>query len=215
MKPLMIIGAGGFAREVYAAIMAINRINNHHDVLGFVDLELDDRIIIQGKKVVLTEAALAEYHSPLDVVIALTDCGKRADIAQGLINNSMLSFPPIIHPSAVFMQDQVSFGRGCYVAAGTVLSPGVNLEDFTVVNLLASLAHDVQVGRYSVINPHANISGSVTISESVLIGASAVVHQGLELAQGSVLGMGAVLTRSTTAKASYFGNPARKIMENG
>ncbi len=214
MKDLVIIGTGGMAREIYGAIKASNDLAPQYEVQGFVDMEMTGLDVIDGLKVIYSESELAQLDKPLAVVIGLADCIKRASIAKQLRDTVNLSFPSIIHPSAIYSPELVNIGQGCFVAAGVVMSPGVDLEAFALVNILASLAHDVQVGSYSVINPHANISGAVNLGKRVLIGASAVVHQGLKLADDSTLGMGAVLTRNTVENASYFGNPARKIMEN-
>ncbi len=214
MNELVILGTGGMAREVYGAIKAVNQINLQFSIKGFVDVEMTNTEVIDGLKVVYAEQDLLALDTPLNVVIALTDVTKRESISSRLEANSHLSFPSIIHPSAILDSDLVSIDSGCFVAAGVVLSPGVHLKRFALVNILSSLAHDVKLGPYSVVNPHANVSGSVTTGKRVLIGASAVVHQGLILADDSILGMGAVLTRNTKPNASYFGNPARKIMEN-
>ena len=214
MKPLAIIGTGGLAKEIYAAIRAINAQGKRHDILGFVDTESTGQEIINGLKVICTEEALLNYDTPLDLVIALGSPAKRKSVSARLLQNRHFSFPSIIHPSAIMDSDSTRVGMGCYIAAGAVLSPGAVLNDFVMVNILASIAHDVQAGAYSVINPHANVSGKVILGESVLVGASAVVHQGLTLEAGSSVGMGSVLTRNTMAGAAYFGNPARKIMES-
>lgn len=125
MKDIIIVGAGGFGREVAWLIEDINKYSNEWNIVGFVD----DNIHIQGKeidgyKVVGTIDWLKSQQ--YSVVIAIGDPMVRRSIVKGL-EGSKNNYPVLLHPSALH-SDKVSFGEGAIICAGNIITVDIKVK---------------------------------------------------------------------------------------
>ena len=123
MKDIVIIGAGGFGREVAWLIEDINKENKEWNFLGFVD----DNEEIQGKeingyKVVGNIEWLKNQE--LYVVNAIGDPIIKKKVMERL-QGSKNKYPVLIHPSVIY-SDKVTFGEGSIICAGNIIT--VNIE---------------------------------------------------------------------------------------
>src|SRR5208283_3932144 len=71
------------------------------------------------------------------------------------------------------------------------------------------VGHEATIGRGSVINPGANISGGVIIGREVLVGTGAQVLQYINVGDGAIVGAGAVVTKDVAPGAMVVGIPAK------
>lgn len=207
MKDVIIVGAGGFGREVAWLIEDINKYSNEWNIVGFVD----DNIHIQGKvidgyRVVGTIDWLKSQQ--YFVVIAIGDPMVRSSIVKRL-ESSKNSYPVLIHPS-VLHSDRVSFGDGTIICAGNIITVDIKVGKHAILNLGCTIGHDVTIGDLSTLSPNVNISGRVTIEECVSIGTNAVVIPGIHICSNTVIGAGATVVQNINETGTYVGTPAKK-----
>ena len=84
MKKIVIVGAGGFGREVEWLIKRINQVNPTYEMIGFVD---DGKAIgekIGHSKVIYTTDELSKVNEELCVTIAIGNAKVRKMIAEKL-----------------------------------------------------------------------------------------------------------------------------------
>ncbi|MHB1016851.1 MAG: NeuD/PglB/VioB family sugar acetyltransferase [Coriobacteriia bacterium] len=202
---VLIIGAGGLAREV---AWVVNRAAGAADqVAAFVDaggtgvLRELDGLPVYGD--------LASVPNPAVAVIGIGSPAIRARVWSEL-EVTGIELPITIDPSAV-MSDSISFGAGCVVFPGVALTVGAEIGRNVLINLNATIGHSARVGDHSVILPGAHISGDVRIGTGCLIGSGAVIIQGLRVGDGAVVGAGAVVTRDVPPGETFVGVPARAM----
>jgi len=209
--PLVIIGCGGFGRETFALVEALNRRGASWEFLGFVDdrpaaADLA-RVADLGATLVGKTADLARRTEPVAAVIAIGSATARMAIDEQL-RNSPVEWVVLVHPDAT-MGAGVRLGPGVVVAAGARLSTNIAVGRHVHIDQNATVGHDCSLGDYSRLNPQACVSGSVIVGTGALVGANATVLQGLSVGDGATVGAGAVVTRAVPALATVKGVPAR------
>lgn len=213
---IVVIGAGGFAREVRWLIEEINRQEGRFEFAGYVVSDLtkvgdhDSRDLIKGDL-----GWIGANKGQVDsAVIGIGTPAARLKLSEELsATYPWLDWPALIHPSARFDRDSCKVQPGVMVCAGTIATVNVHFEAFSMVNLSCTLGHEAVVGSGSVLNPTVNLSGGVRIGRGVLVGTGAQVLQYLTVGDGATIGAGAVVTRDVLPETTVVGMPAKPLQK--
>ena len=203
MKDLVIVGKGGFAKEVRWLLERINHKNETWNFLGYIDRE-------PGVDVIGNDDYLQTYRRELDVVLAVGDPGVRKRLAECFRQNRYLHFPNLVDPG-VLCSDQVHMGMGNIICAGTILTVDIEIENFIIINLGCTIGHVTIIKDLVTINPGVNVSGNVCIETLATIGTGAQIIQGKTVGSSTIVGAGAVVNRTLPSFCTAVGVPARPV----
>lgn len=212
MRDIAIYGAGGFGREAAWMVQEINQARDQWNLVGFFDDGHKTGNLIDGLPVLGGLREVNSYGQAIDLVIAIANPAVRKDLVSK-ITNKHIGFPTLIHPTVLTGAPVNRFGRGSILTAGVILTTGIDLGEFVIVNLAATVGHDAKLGAFVSIMPQCSISGSVTIGEGSLIGSGARILQGINLGKSCVVGAGAVVTKSFPDSSRLIGIPARHVLK--
>jgi sugar O-acyltransferase (sialic acid O-acetyltransferase NeuD family) len=217
VKRIVIVGAGGMAREVKALIREINRMASTWEFAGYVVTEMtklterDSRDEVVGDY----EWLRASANRVDAVTIGIGSPAARLKVSAEIRNLVPdVGFPALIHPTAHMDFETAQIGNGALVCSGVVGTVNITLEPFALCNFGCTLGHEVRVGEGTVINPGANISGGVTLGRGVLVGTGAQILQYLTVGDHATVGAGAVVNRNVPAAITVVGIPAKPLAIN-
>lgn len=208
MKDIVIIGSGGFGREVQWMIEDINRVSLQWNFLGFVD-DLNIGQLVNGSKVLGNIDWLKEQE--LYAVCAIADPSTRKRVINKL-KQSSITFPVLLHPS-VIASSLIEIGEGTIVCAGSILTVDIKIGKHVIVNLDSTVGHDASIGDYCTILPSVNISGHVVLEERVSVGTGSQIIQGIKVDRNVIIGAGAVVVKDIPSNVVAVGSPAKPIKE--
>lgn len=217
-RKIIVLGAGGFAREVKWLIQDIERTNNSASFAGYVVSDLarvgahDSREEIRGDLEWLVQAK-SEFDA---LAIGIGNPQVRLQLAHQLQTEfSPEWWVPLVHPTVQMDFDSCSIAHGVVLCAGNIATVNVVFEPYCMVNLNCTIGHEAIIGAGSVINPGTNISGGVVLEEGVLVGTGAQILQYVQVGKGAVVGAGAVVTKDVAPYETVVGIPARPLRREG
>ncbi len=210
MKDIVIVGAGGFGREVKTIIDAINKNDKTYNFLGYYDDNIQKGTIINNFPILGNLSDLNTLNSATDVVLGIGNPSVKRMII-GVLKSEMLQFPTLIHPSVIISEDAVTIEKGCIVCAGTIITCNIKIGKFVTLNLMCTVGHDTVIDDYASFMPSVNISGEVHIEESVYVGTGAKIINQLTIGKATIVGAGAVVSKSLPANCTAVGIPAKPI----
>jgi sugar O-acyltransferase (sialic acid O-acetyltransferase NeuD family) len=204
---VVIVGAGGFGREVLQwirdAAAAGRPVGRPRGFLDDFGPDLDGfalGIPVLGP----VDPALLR---PDDLcVLALGDPDTRQRLSLRLEEGGA-RFATVIHPSAV-VAPSARLGQGVVVCPFAFIGPDAEVGGHALINVRASVGHDARIGRAAVLSPHVCVAGGVSIGDGALLGSAAVVLPRLSVGDGARVAPGAVVHSPVPAGVLALGNPA-------
>jgi len=212
-KDLVLVGAGGFGREVLWQLGEIDNCAGQYNILGFVD----DAPEFKGKTInglpVLGDIRwLSSYPKEICALICVGNPKARKGIYNRIRQNPNISFPTIMAKN-VQCSDLVKFGQGCIVCLSSVLTVNIVIGEFVIINLDCTIGHDAVLDDFVTLHPSVNVSGNVYIGACSEIGTGANIIQGKNIGENAIIGAGAVVVNDIPPDCTAVGVPAKRRAE--
>ncbi|MDH3254100.1 MAG: acetyltransferase [Acidobacteriota bacterium] len=213
-RDVVILGAGGFAREVLDVFEACNDREETYNVLGFV---VDSRFGLPGtsindKEILGNLGWLAERAREVEVICAVG----APEIRRSLVARAEAvgcRFCSVVHPNAVLTR-RIELGPGTVVTAGCILTNNIRLGPHVHLNLDCTVGHDSVLEGFATIAPGVHVSGNVRIGTGAYVGTGANILEKITIGAWSVVGAGSTVIRDIPRGATAVGSPAKVIKES-
>lgn len=211
--PLVVVGAGGFGREVLDVVEAVNGSASTpvFTLLGVLDANPTDanldRLAARGIRYLGTESHWLATRQVAQYLIGIGSPAVRRSVDQRFSAAGLIA-ASAVHPSAI-IGSAFTISAGSIICGGVHISTNVTLGRQVHLNPHVTLGHDSVVGDFVSINPGAIISGDVTVGAGALVGAGATVLQGLSVGPDAVIGASACVVRDVSPATTVKGVPAR------
>jgi sugar O-acyltransferase (sialic acid O-acetyltransferase NeuD family) len=199
MKEQVLIGAGGFAREVKAHM-------GQSDMKCFVDDEYYTPMSESSENIF----PISEFDpKKQQALVVIGNPHDRAEMVKKMPEGT--EYFSYIDPSAQLLGSDVVIGDGCIICAGCVVTTNVVIEDHAQLNLLTTVGHDCRIGSFFTTAPGVKISGNCIIGDRVYFGTSACIREKLTVVDDVTIGLNGGVVKNITEPGTYVGTPTKKI----
>jgi len=209
MKNLIIVGAGGFGREVFTWAKMHPDCGREWRIAGF----LDDNLF-----------ALDRFDYPISIIGSIADyrpveedvcvCAIGAPLIKQAVCERLLGrsakFISLVHPSAI-LGSNVQLGQGVIVCPYAVVTCDVQIGDFVAINCHSTVGHDAKIGHWVTLSGHCDVTGQAELGDRVFLGSGARILPSKKVGSDALIGAGAVVIQGVAAGMKVFGNPARRF----
>lgn len=206
-RPLVIIGAGGFARETAQAARAAGLPLAGH---------LDDDPALHGTGIdgVPVLGGTGRAGTLPDAVFVVCVGNPRDYAARARIVDRLRlpedRYTTVVHPTAAVSPDSV-LGPGTVLLAHTVLTSAVRVGRHVAVMPHTVLTHDDTVGDFATVASGVRLGGAARIGPGAYLGAGALIREGTAVGAWSLVGMGSVVLADVPPGEVWAGSPARRL----
>lgn len=207
-RRLLIIGAGGFGRELEDWLEAYPADKKDWTITGYLDDNLDALTGYETKYRVLGRIKEFSYSEKDYCLLTIAD----PEIKENIYNflKGRIAFYTFIHPS-VIIGGNVEVGEGTIVYPNTIISTNCKIGRLVSMGCGNHIGHDSVIGDYSSLMASVDLGGRTKIGSKVYVGSKATIVPGKKIADSTKISAGAVVINSINSAATYFGNPAHKI----
>ncbi len=204
MKRLIVLGAGGHAREV---LWTANRTQTN-TVIYFFDETITAQKTLYNLPIVNDLSEVIEPDSSIRLISGVGNNQLRLRWAQKFSNNYV--FTNIIDPSSI-INSNIHMGEGNLIMAGCIISDHVTIGNHTILHFKNVITHDCIIEDYCFVGPGCNLAGNVHIDTGAHLGAGVTIIPNCKIGKWSILGAGSVVTSDIPAYCLALGVPAKVI----
>ena len=121
-------------------------------------------------------------------------------------NDDTKEYEQFPHYGSVIIKNNVSIGNNTCVDRGslsdTVINDGVKIDN------LVHIAHNVKIGKNTLVIAHAMIAGSVSIGENCWIAPSSCIRNGVTIGNNVTVGLASTVVKNIEDNQTVMGSPA-------
>lgn len=213
MKELVLVGAGGFGREVYAWARQCSEFGKDWTIKGFLD---DDPSCLDSYGMSsLWLGTIGDWQpSPSETFVCSIGQTQPKENCVKSLEAKGAVFTSLVHPSCV-LGDRVQLGAGVILCPFVTLTCDIFIDDHCALNIGCSVGHDAVLGKYCQLQSRVAINGAVSVGRGVLMGTHATILPGRKIGDFATVGMGSVAYLDVPEGVTVLGNPARAIYSKG
>lgn len=206
VRRILIVGAGGFGREVLLWARDAWP-QGGSKIVGF--LAADSGRLDRNPPPLPIIADPAEYHpDPHDgLLLAIGIPHIRRFVAE-MLSNRGASFLTLIHGSAL-VAPTATVGVGALICPNVIVSDAATIGDYALLNYFSSVGHDASVGSFAVLSPYAALGGGAAIEDDVFMGLHASVGPGKRVGSRSKLSANSCALADAPCDSLIYGAPGR------
>ena len=209
MKNLIIIGAGGFGREMFGAAREAVGFGERFRIKGFLD---GNPAALDGFAGYPDIIGSPEAYAPEPDDVFITALGSIAARRRcaGMIEARGGVFVSVIHRSAS-LGPNVAVGEGSFVAHNVVLTADVKVGRHACVFHGTVIGHDTVLGDYTHVYSLVSVGGGVRIGEGASVFPGAKIVPRVAIGEGATVGIGSSVIRDVAPGITVFGSPAERF----
>lgn len=205
-KDIVIVGAGGFGREVLQYVRDTFTDPAEFRVKGFLDDHGETAGVDLGADL-LGDTLGYDVRGSDRFLVAVGNPAHRRSLSCRLAARGA-QFLTLVHPRA-YVARTARLGAGCIICPFATVGNVAQLGEQVVLTFYASVGHDARVGAYAVLSPYSVTNGGSVLGEGAFLGARATVNPGKRVGANAKVTAGAVVYHDVPDNALARGNLPR------
>jgi sugar O-acyltransferase (sialic acid O-acetyltransferase NeuD family) len=204
---MLVAGSKGHAKEILELLYQ----NDELDGLCFFDdisHNISNMLFEQFPIIKTLNEVHQHFLKSPEFVLGLGNPSLRKILAAKLIEQGG-EMKSIIAKSASISHFDVKLGEGLNVMQNSMIGNNVSIGTGTLINAFVSIHHDVWVGEFCEVSPHAVLLGGCQIGNNTMIGSNATILPDIKIGNNVIVGAGAVVTKNIPDNVVAMGVPAR------
>ena len=209
MNHLILIGARGWGREVYALAKSCIGYLEEYDIKGFLDDKADALDGMDGYPPII---GAVETYEPMEddvFVCALGDNGWRKHYAEIILKKGG-QFINLISRHA-FIGQNTKLGIGCVICGSVSISCDITIGDFVIFQRSVDIGHDAHIGNYCSLGNRSFMGGGACVEDGTTVHTGAIILPQVHVGKNCTVGAGAVVIKKIKDGNTVFGNPAKVL----
>ena len=207
-RRILIIGAGGFGREVVHLATAAWP-SDARRIAGFLSADSGRLHGHTTHLAIIGDPETFEFEPGDACLLAIGIPGVRRQVAESLLARGA-EFLSLIHPTAI-VAPTAQIGEGSIICPYAIVSDSCRLGRFVLMNYHSSLGHDASADDFAVLSPYATLGGHATVETDVFLGLHASIGPGRTVGPRSKVSGNACLLADAPADSLIFGVPGRVV----
>jgi sugar O-acyltransferase (sialic acid O-acetyltransferase NeuD family) len=209
MKRYVVVGGGGFGREVISWIRQIASGEARGDVVGVLD---SNPACLDGFNYGAPYLGTPQEYRHADNIELVLAVG--SPVAKYALAEQLRAvggkFATIVHPSVVIAAT-AKLGQGVIICPQSLVSADAHVGDFVTINACSSVGHDARIGHYSTLSAHVDVMGFAVLGEACFLGSGARVMPKVTVGNRCTVGVGAIAMRRLPDGMTLYTPPSKKM----
>lgn len=205
---MVIVGAGGFAKEVLQTFAQHNELENlffYDDVTKDAPALLFERFPVlrslDDVKDVFQKTGDNRFTLGLGNPVFRLNLNRKLAGIGGKITST-------ISPNTEIGSFGTSIADGCNILSGSIITNNVKLRTGCLINPGCSISHDSTLEEYVQVSPGVRITGNCIIGSFSVLGTNCVILPKVKVGHNVVIGAGAIVTKDLPDNVMAMGVPA-------
>jgi len=209
MKDLVIVGAGGFGRELYHLCKECLGYGKEFKVIGYIDDTNDPLKNYIGYPPVLGDIESHKVSANQVFVCSISNVQTRSLVISKMLSKGA-EFINLIHHTSRIVSTS-SLGNGCIIGPFVSIGADSIIGNFCLLQTGVIVGHDVEIGDNSRVDTYSILVAGVKLSTHTTVHSNSVLNSNVVVEADAVVGACSFVIRKVKSGSTVFGNPAKTL----
>lgn len=202
-KEIIIIGTGGFARELTEYVYQNNKFyKQKNKIVGYLDINKQNYLKYNYDAPFLGSEMEYIFQNGITVYIGIGDVAVRKKIINYLEEKN-IKFDNFIHYTSI-IHSKLKLGEGNIICPYVIIGPDVEIGNFNLINYNTCIPHDCKVGNNNVFSPNVQITGNCLIGNNNFFGVSSGCIPNITFGDNNKIQAGIIVDKNIESNKLVF-----------